>query len=139
MEVFVLWLFTRADSIQNTFNFWSFLSTPCVLIIIICKAILAVSYAECHHDMSGWKDDLINKAVTKFQHWFIFLAIFSTLGYLITPNKKDIAIIAGGYVLVEASKSSVVTETAKKLNELIQGELDEALNEMKKKKEKKEK
>ena len=61
--------------------------------------------------------------------------LFWSLAVLI-PSQKSLAIIAGGHLMFEAVNHPVVSETAGKLNIIIQNELDKQVKEITKEKSK---
>jgi cytochrome b561 len=131
-DIFYLWLFTRADTIQSFFQFLMISSGVCFVILLIARVITFSVFTDTPKNMTT--PEVMTTTIYKaFVRWgYVALALFLISGgvYMATPGKRDVAIIVGGHLMVEAVKSPVVQETATKLNELIQGELDSALDDL---------
>lgn len=136
-DIFYLWLFTRADAIQGFFQFLMIVGGMLSAILLIVKLGTVATYADPPLKLT--LEEIYEKPFYKgTKRWAIFAVILFLVGglfYMLVPGKRDVAIIVGGHLIVEAVKSPIVQDTAMKLNELIQGELDSALDDLRKKKE----
>ena len=117
--MFWLWVFTRLGALNQVAFALFLLVTFIGILFSLERALVPVSN-------------------TKFPFKIvIFVWSFLLILFVTIPTQKDAAIILGGSIAVDAIKSPVVQSTANKVNELIQGTLDDAINDLRKKKEQK--
>lgn len=126
MDLFVLYLLMQADSICRLFVFFAF-------VFGITASVLCITFA-CSFDESfdTQKDlDRKQKLRPKMKRWFLFLwflCFLSAMAATLFPKTKTLAVMIGGHYALEAAKS----DTAKKIMELVNLSIDEALNNAKK-------
>lgn len=121
-EIILLYLFTRVDAIAHGFGVLSVVTAIASGTFLIA---MAVAFTE-HSEYAG-----------VLKKWVIGLAIVSSVAgglHVLTPRQKDLAIIVGGYVAVQA----ITSPTAKKIYSAIEAMLDDALADLVPKKGKKE-
>ena len=111
MDIFLLYLFTRVDSLHAAF----------FVITMIGSFIIAFGGLALHSDsQDGFK----------FIKKWCWIPIIAALLLVATPRQKDLAIIIGGHYAIEAAQS----DTAKKIYAIVTDTLDEKVAEIAKKK-----
>ena len=104
MDIFILYLFTRLDAIAFAFGLCTFIA-------------LLISLAF-----------LMEEKPARAKKAFI-VAVGMLFLTVLTPTSKDVAIIIAGHYAYEGVTSEQFTGTAKKVFDLVNRELDEALAE----------
>lgn len=115
MDIFLLYLFTRADVVSDVFQFIMFIS----FVVMVFAVIFSLT-----NDKGG-----AGKTVLLYAKRLALAAVSFCLLYMVTPRQKDLAIIVGGHFAIEAAQS----DTAKKIYTIVQGALDEQIAEIAKK------
>jgi len=119
MDIFILWLFVQADSIRSML---SFVAGIAVFITLIVAALwFYFAYIERNEEMVQVFGKLLNKLV-------IVVVVGAGLTVAI-PSSQGIAMIVGGKLAIEGITSEPVVGTAKKIHELVNRKLDEAIAE----------
>lgn len=119
MDIFLLYLFTRVDFLINS-----------LIVLAVFSGVAAVL------SVLIWADTIYeDKRVfwSKKAKMFVWFVLFFWSLALIIPSQKSLAIIAGGYLAFEAVNHPVVSETASKLNTIIQHQLNEQIKEIEQK------
>lgn len=119
MDIFLLYLFTRVDVML----------TSCIALAVVFGILTLgswITWADtCYED----KKKFWSKKAWKF----LYTCLFFWGCAVLIPSQKSLAIIAGGHLMFEAVTHPVVSETAGKLNTIIQHELDQQVKEIKEK------
>lgn len=123
-EIFLLYVWTRLSAIQGTF----------FILALFCITLLVVFLYMAASDPDDWNSAHYKSAAKQHReigkkYWrpcAIGVAVFSLL-FVITPSKTDAAIIAGGWLVKEASQSEVAKNIGERTYKLIVGRLDEEL------------
>lgn len=130
MELFLLYLWTRLD-----------------VLILIGIVLLGASLTGCivsitmpnESPYSYYTEEMqqkileTNKKGKKYLTLSLKCVVILLLFLAIIPTKKDAAIIAGGWLVKEATQSEVAKQMGERTYKLIVGKLDEQLNELEKK------
>ena len=117
MDIFLLYLFTRVDSLKEMLTF--------VLILGGIGGGFLVAFGGF-----SYRDDEIKAFREKWLNKYLLLTCAMMVLSVATPRQKDLAIIIGGHFAIEAAQSG----TAKKVYAIVQDVLDEKLAEIAKKK-----
>lgn len=126
-DVMVLYLFTRVDALNGITSTWGVLfslaAIGCILIKFGCRLFVDDTnrndLEECAKRMTPWAT------------WTVAAAAFFGILYVTVPTQRDMAIIVGGHMAVQAVRS----ETAQKVYAIVQDMLDEELAKIAKRKE----
>ena len=111
MDIFLLYLFTRVDTLNGMFFF----------VAVVGSVIIAVASVEAYSSESEPAQIFVKK--------WRWVPIVAALLLVATPRQKDLAIIVGGHFAIEAAQS----DTAKKIYAIVTDTLDEKLAEIAKK------
>lgn len=117
---FWLYLWTRLDSFHTVAEVTLFISGAATLCLTIV-AVLALS--EDDQDLGA-----VMKRAAKFCGFFLFLP--SVIFSMLVPTKSDLAVILGGHFAGQAIVSEEMNETASKIYQLVQKELNDRLEEV---------
>lgn len=130
MELFLLYAWTRL----NTLNEMIFFIFMCLLAL----SLMLLIYGGCQKDVyaynkesSGFKQGVAAHQLLK--KLLLPLSICITL-YILVPSQKDVAIIAGGWIVKEAVQSEVAQQIGDKTYKLIMGKIDQELEKLEPKK-----
>ena len=127
MDIFLLYLWTRLDSI-NGFAFAALLIVAAVVIGLAITWLINAGIGGSYEDTSKASKAALFKAAK--------YAIVPALVLLIVPSQKDAAIIAGGWAVKQVATSEGAQQLSSKTFALINGKLDEELAKLTTKEEK---
>ena len=124
----LLYLFTRLDAISWAVGL-GFLMVSLGTIAFWIGSLTCWAHYE---DMK----DAVDEDLEEAKRWFarikktlarLWVALIAL--HLFVPDQKDMALVVGGHIATQAVVSEEMNETASKLYQLVQRELDEALAE----------
>lgn len=119
MDVFLLYLFTRVDDLRGIATCFSLVGFIGGLSYVLFRAVLMVAGDEFK---PGERASM--EAGLRAFKWPLIAVIVGVIAVkMIVPSQKDLAIIVGGKLAVEAATS----DTAKKVLDLVNGKLDEEI------------
>ena len=122
MDIFLLWWFAQANVISGVLVGASVILG--VSLVFGCFAWAMVdedSIIDCERAFCRNAPSILKKGAAAFAIAFV--------GVVVIPDRTGLAIIVGGKLSLDAIKSEEVTETAGKLYELVNRELDNRLQE----------
>lgn len=122
MDIFLLYLWTRLDSIQTTFA---------ILMVSggMAMTVLAVAWGvNSEYEGDKPKAIALKAYLIKIAKYMVAVVIAS----VIIPSQKDAAIIAGGWAAKQIATSDKAQQISTKTFDLINGKLDEELSKLKK-------
>lgn len=126
MDIFLLWLFAQANVIhQGLVGLAVLLSLGAGMVFLWCGLEQASPMAE--HRSSG-VNDMLRKGKKRSKRVFIIGCVCAILAVAV-PDRTGLAIIIGGKLSLDAIQSEEASETAGKLYELVNRELDQRLEE----------
>lgn len=118
-EIFLLYIWTRLDSV-----------TGMLWVVFIATIIVALSGLVVWWLNAGIYDDTGKKGKEVTKRVAPYLAIIAVL-IVVVPTQKDVAIIAGGWLVKQAASSEFAQEIGAKTYSVIMGKLDAELESMK--------
>lgn len=121
-EIFLLYIWTRLGSV-NGMLWVVFIAT----IIVALSGLVVWWFNAGIYDETGEKGKEVAKRATPY------LALIAAL-VVVIPTQKDVAIIAGGWLVKQAASSEFAQEIGAKTYSVIMGKLDAELESMKPKK-----
>lgn len=127
-DILLLYLFTRVDAVREALMAIIFAS--CFAIPIMC----VIGHALRDHNSydstdKKTKDESSGKALQKWAKAISICFPFVALLLVLVPDRRDLAIIVGGHLTLEAVKS----DTVQKVYTIVQDVLDEQLADIQRK------
>lgn len=131
MEIFLLYLLMQADSISSALGFVSVVTSVIFAGAFIGVLVTTGNAYEYGPDSEHRKEGLARAArIAKWRNKIGCVALPLFIACMLFPSTKTLAVMIGGHYALQAVKS----DTAQKLLELVNNELDKALNERGRKK-----
>lgn len=130
MELFLLYTWTRL----NTLNEMIFFIFICLLTfsgILLIYGDSQKNLYDYNKESSGFKKGVAAHQLLK--KLLLPLSICITL-HILVPSQKDVAIIAGGWIVKEAVQSEIAQQIGDKTYKLIMGKIDQELEKLEPKK-----
>lgn len=128
MELFLIYVWLKLDTILGVLGFASAVSLVVAIILMCATEGKALNSPKSIQERKLYgQDDLIMASV-----WFrrlITTGLLCLSGFILIPDKEDVAILAGSYFTLEAAKSP----EAQKVWTLMRGKANELLDEQLKK------
>lgn len=120
MELFLLYLFTRLDPMHGALCF--------LTVAPIFVGMGSLIGFSCAADFAHSVDERANLHLWRKRLVLLSVVVFFAAGIfkVLLPTQKDLAIIVGGYLAIQAASS----EPAKKVYSIVNGLLDEQLAEL---------
>lgn len=123
MDIFLLYLWTRLDSIDSVISILFFVGLISTAICAIALGIAANTDGLDDPLTEVWKSNGLRLA--KYTLAIMLIGV-------IIPSQKDAAIIAGGWAVKQVATSEGAQQLSSKTFALINGKLDEELSKLKK-------
>lgn len=121
-EIFLLYLWTRLDAIHDVAQF---IGSATIVLLIFSPIGLVIILDDMSQVKALW-----NKA-----KWYLVpVWVLATVITVLVPTKQDAAIIAGGWVALEAVQSDVAKNIGSKTLTLIEDKLNEEIKNIEKRK-----
>lgn len=127
-ELFLLYLWTRLDAVHELLDVLVGVS----LVAFPFTLLIGAAIRDLNSDDTPMHD-LGVKMHSSYAKTLIAIFVVGSVLVALLPTKKDVAIIAGGWLVKEASQSEIAKNIGEKTYRLIQGKLDEAIEEVEKK------